>query len=635
MSNNNIGENMKKTLKISIYLICLIIFLNYISFGFIICLVNIFTLDEINRPNIIEFYDNKNELLYSLNTEKEGEYITIEHINPNIINAFIVVEDKDFYSHKGLDLFRIIKATITNISHGEIKQGASTISQQVARILYLNNEKTIIRKIKEAYLSIYLEEHYSKDKILELYLNGLFFGSDIYGISKASYFYFNKNQKDLNIAEASYLAAIINSPNTYLNEEDNKSSLKRKDLILKLLYKYNYLNYEEYNTSLDYSLSIHKKENDTLNSNILYYIDSVIYSLKNNNIYTKHNLLKGFKVYTNFDYAIFNDVNNSISKYSSELNDLEASIVLLEPNTSNILTIIGGKNYKTSNLNRAQFSNRQVGSLIKPLLYYLGLINDYSPLTKIESKKTTFNIEDYGEYSPKNYNDNYPNRKITMIEAIGTSDNIYAIKLGLTLGSENFKKAISFFTKNEINALPSLFLGSNEMTLLELAKMYNTFASLGDYYTSNFYNKVIDFNDKELDLKGNSKHTYLLKKYTIVLNQLLLAPFDKNINRDNKPTMINYQTNFKYSAKSGSTNSDSYVIGYNPNYTIAVWCGNDEGKEINKSPVKKIFLDITNKLSKYKDEQWYEPSKNVIAKKIDPITGLSSEIGSTYYLIRK
>ena len=297
--------------------------------------------------------------------------------------------------------------------------------------------------------------------------------------------------------------------------------------------------------------------------------------------------------------------------------------------------IVGGKDYQESNLNRALNSNRQVGSLIKPLLYYLGLINGFTPLTKLESKKNTFKIEGYGEYSPKNYNDIYPNRDITLIEAIGTSDNIYAVKLGLYLGSENFKKAIKYFTKNEVKALPSLFLGSNEMTLIELASMYNTFASLGKYYSPNFYRKILDFNDKEINSKGKSSHTYLLSKYVTVLNQVLLSPFDKNINECNNPTMLNYQTNVKYSAKSGSTNSDSYVIGYNPNYTIAVWCGSDEGEEINKSPTKKIFQELANKLSKYNEEKWYEPSKNVIAKKIDPITGKTSENGSTYYLIKK
>ena len=400
-------------------------------------------------------------------------------------------------------------------------------------------------------------------------------------------------------------------------------------------YKYKYIDIEQYNTALNYNLNIIKEEKSLIASNLNYYIDATINNLKDKNIYNKHNLLKGLKIYLNLDLNIFNEINSIIDKYKKELNELETSIVILEPNTSNVLTIIGGKNYNESNLNRALVSNRQVGSLIKPLLYYLGLLNGYSPLTKFESKKTTFNIQDYGEYSPKNYNNNYPNRNITMIEAIGTSDNIYAIKLGLKLGSENFKKAISFFTENEINALPSLFLGSNEMTLLELAKMYNAFASLGDYYSSNFYNKVTDFNNQDLITKGNSKHTYLLKKYVTVLNQLLLAPFDKNINKDNKPTMINYQTNVKYSAKSGSTNSDSYVIGYNPNYTIAVWCGSDEGKEISKTPTKKIFQDIANRLSKYKDEKWYEPSKNLISKKIDPITGITCENGSTYYLIRK
>lgn len=626
---------MKKFIKKIITILFVILALNYISYGFIICLVNIIKLNEINRPNIIEFYDSNNELFYTLNTEYEGEYIEYKNINPYIINSFIVIEDKDFFSHNGLDLLRIIKATLINISHGEIEQGASTISQQLARILYLNNEKSFTRKIKEAYLAIYLEEHYSKEKILELYLNGLFFGGNIYGVSEASYFYFNKKQKDLTIAESAYLASIINSPNTYLKEKNNESSLSRKDLVLKLLYQYKYINNKQYKEALDYKLNIIKEENSSINSNIKYYIDAIISVLKSKDIYTKNNLLKGLKIYTNIDLTIADDINNIVNKYNIELNKLETSIVILKPNTNKVLMIQGGKNYTESNLNRALISNRQVGSLIKPLLYYLGLLNGFTPLTKLESKKTTFKIENYGEYSPKNYNDIYPNREITLLEAIGTSDNIYAVKLGLHLGSKNFKTAIEYFTKNEVKALPSLFLGSNEMTLLELATMYNTFASLGKFYSPSFYRKVLDFNDKKITSKGNSSKTYLLSKYVTVLNQALLSPFDKNINECNKPTMVNYQTKVKYSAKSGSTNSDSYVIGYNPNYTIAVWCGNDEGKKIDKSPTKKIFQELANKLANYEEEKWFEPTKNIIVEKIDPITGNLSEYGSTYYLIKR
>lgn len=626
---------MKKFLKRIFIFILILLALNYISFGFIICAVNIIKLDDINKPNIIEFYDNNNELFYTLNTEYEGEYIEFENINPNIINSFIVIEDKDFYTHRGLDLLRIIKASIINISNGEIKQGASTISQQLARILYLNNEKSYTRKIKEAYLAIYLEENYSKDKIMELYLNGLFFGGNIYGFSEASYFYFNKDQKDLNIAESAYLAAIINSPNTYINEKDNTSSLARKDLVLKLLYKYNYIDNNQYKDALNFNINIIKKENRTLNNNIKYYIDSILHSLKDKNLYTKHNLLKGMKIYTNLDLKIFKDTNEILEKYQKELKDLETSIVVMKPNSNQILMIQGGKNYHESNLNRALLSNRQVGSSIKPLLYYLGLLNGFTPLTKLKSEKTIFKIEDYGEYAPKNYNNIYPNREITLLEAIGTSDNIYAVKLGLILGSDNFKSAIEFFTKNEVKALPSLFLGSNEMTLLELTAMYNTFASLGKYYKPSFYKKILDFENNEISSNGNSSKTYLLLKFVTVLNQALLSPFDKNINECNKPTMVNYQTKVKYSAKSGSTNSDSYVIGFNPNYTIAVWCGDDKGKEINSSPTKKIFQELANKLSKYQEEKWYEPTKNVIAKKIDPITGNLSDKGSIYYLIKR
>lgn len=625
---------MSKLLKKGFIIFSVFLIINYISYGFIICLVNVIELDEINKPNIIEFYDKDENLIYTLNTEYEGEYILYENINPLLIDSFIVIEDKDFFNHSGLDLIRIISAFITNIKHNTIKQGASTISQQVARILYLNNEKSIKRKLKEAYLAIYIEEHYSKEKILELYLNGLYFGDNIYGIASASYFYFNKNQNELNLSECAYLASIINSPNTYLKEEKNESSLKRKDLVLSLLYRYNYITNEEYHNALNYELNIIKENKSNINSNLKYYIDSIIHILKEKYIYNKSNLLKGMKIYTNLDFIIFKDVINTINKHQDELNNLECSIVILEPNTSNILMIQGGKNFELSNLNRAMFSYRQVGSLIKPLLYYLGLLNDFTPLTKLESKKTTFKIKGYGEYTPKNYNDVYPNREITLLEAIGTSDNIYAVKLGLHLGSENFKKAIEFFTKNEVKAVPSLFLGSNEMTLLELACMYNTFASLGNYYYPSFYNKILDFNDNEISLKGNSYKTLLLKKLVTILNQALLSPFDKNINKTNKPTMINYIPNVKYSAKSGSTNSDSYVIGYNPNYLIAVWTGSDEGNLISMSPTKSIFLDLANKLSKYKEEKWYEPSKNILVKKIDPITGIESNYGSIYYIAR-
>ena len=625
---------MSKLLKKGFIIFSVFLIINYISYGFIICLVNVIELDEINKPNIIEFYDKDENLIYTLNTEYEGEYILYENINPLLIDSFIVIEDKDFFNHSGLDLIRIISAFITNIKHNTIKQGASTISQQVARILYLNNEKSIKRKLKEAYLAIYIEEHYSKEKILELYLNGLYFGDNIYGIASASFFYFNKNQNELNLSECAYLASIINSPNTYLKEEKNESSLKRKDLVLSLLYRYNYITNEEYHNALNYELNIIKENKSNINSNLKYYIDSIIHILKEKYIYNKSNLLKGMKIYTNLDFKIFKDVINTINKHQDELNNLECSIVILEPNTSNILMIQGGKNFELSNLNRAMFSYRQVGSLIKPLLYYLGLLNDFTPLTKFESKKTTFKIKGYGEYTPKNYNDVYPNREITLLEAIGTSDNIYAVKLGLHLGSENFKKAIEFFTENEVKAVPSLFLGSNEMTLLELACMYNTFASLGNYYYPSFYNKILDFNDNEISLKGNSYKTLLLKKLVTILNQALLSPFDKNINKTNKPTMINYIPNVKYSAKSGSTNSDSYVIGYNPNYLIAVWTGSDEGNLISMSPTKSIFLDLANKLSKYKEEKWYEPSKNILVKKIDPITGIESNYGSIYYIAR-
>ena len=367
-----------------------------------------------------------------------------------------------------------------NLFSLSIKQGASTISQQYARNTLLTNKRTFARKIKEAFYTIQIERKYSKNQILEGYLNSLYFGHGITGISAASEYYFNKLPKDLTVAESAMLAGICNAPAIYSPQISLTNANNRKKLVLYQMFSQNYITAKQYQKALKediiYSYNKYKQ------TNFNYYKDAIISELKSLNLYTKKNLQTGMKVYVNIDIDLNNEINNILKKYTPQNQDIQTSIVIMEPFTNKILYISGGFDYNISTYNRAINSSRQIGSTIKPLLYSLALDNNFSPNTLLTSKETTFNIKNFGEYSPKNANNKYANDKIDMIQAIALSDNIYALKTLLLLGSDNLVKLLNKFEISQIESLPSIALGTISSSLLQLTSIYNTFASLGNYY---------------------------------------------------------------------------------------------------------------------------------------------------------
>jgi len=615
--------------------IFLFIFFFLVSlYGGIISLTYLRPINNLDHPNYIEIYDKNNQLIFSEIKGESTTYITYSNINPHIIDCFISLEDKRFFDHNGFDYLRILKAFFTNLNEGNLKkQGASSITQQTARTLFFDNTKSWKRKIKEAFYTIKLENSYTKEEIIEFYLNNIFFGGDLYGIEAASGYYFAKTSRDLSLEESAFLAGLVHSPNTYFYNKDNfESALDRKDLVLEALYNNKIINYQTYKKSIDIKLEIICKEQEA-QTNLSYYKDSVINELRKLGYDTKKLLKKGIKVYTNLDKDMYEEINSIIKNYQKELESLELAIVIMKTNTPEVVALFGGKNYLDSSFNRALNSKRQIGSTIKPLLYYLALVNDFTPLTKLMSEKTNFHIKGYGDYSPINYGDVYPNRKITMLEAIATSDNIYAVKTMLYLGSKLFNEAINIFAKED-NDLPSLALGTTEMTLLELANMYHTFASLGSKYQPSFIKKIESFTGKILYQQTNAYQKKLSYDHLIVLASSLLSPYDKNAYFKIKPTMLNYKTTHRFATKTGSTKSDNYVIGYNKNYVIAVWTGSDEGKEITNSNIsKKLFQKIANVISKDKEDNWYKiGNSRVVEYRVNPISGEFTPLGSSYYI---
>lgn len=614
---------MKKVIKRSIIVIILIsLFISSLTF--------LIPSPSLDKTNYIEFYDSEGNKIYNELYKYESEYIDIDTLNDYTYNAFVAIEDKNFYKHNGFDIKRNIQAFFINLFSFSIKQGASTITQQYARNTLLTNKRTLSRKIKEAFYTIQIERKYSKKKILEGYLNSLYFGHGLTGIQSASKYYFNKNATDLSVAESAILASVCNAPAIYSPQINLEKSNNRKKLVLYQMFTQNYLTKEEYQNALKENITYNFNKNQP--NNFHYYKDAVINELKKLNLYTDKNLQKGLKVYINIDFTLTNQINELIKTYASINKDTQIGIVIMEPFSNKIVYINGGFDYNNSTFNRAINSSRQIGSTIKPLLYYLALTNGFSPTTLLTSEETVFNIENIGLYAPKNPNNKYANDKIDMIQAIALSDNIYALKTLLLIGSENLVKLLNLFKIKETDALPSIALGTTSTSLLKLTSIYNTFASLGNFYEPKFIFKITDQKDNIL-YKDSTKHAQILDETnTLILNQMMTSTFDSTLSTYTNATMSNYKPYNIYAAKSGTTTSNSYVIAFNPNYTIGIWVGTDSNKQLtNYSLPKYLFKEISKILENKKEPCWYNTNYQTKALRYNPNSHTFDNTGSLYY----
>lgn len=559
--------------------------------------------------------------------EGTNEWISLNEMSTYIINATISIEDKNFYKHTGFDYLRIIKAMFINIKNGQTLQGASTITQQYAKNLFLDFEKTWKRKIDEAFLTLRLEAHYSKDEILEGYLNTINYGG-IFGIENASNYYFNKSAKELTLAEASILAGIPKSPSNYSPTQNPEAAKNRQQLILDAMVKNNYITEEEakqaYDTELIY---IGIKERENL-STIMYYQDAVLAELKTiKSIPNSFLETGGLKIYTNLDINAQSILEEQIKEKMKNDSELQIASVIMNPNNGNILAIAGGRDYNTSQFNRVTSSKRQVGSTMKPLLYYTALENGFTASTTFTSEKTTFTFSENKTYSPSNYNETYGNKPISMAAAIAYSDNIYAVKTHLFLGEENlveFAKRIGI--KESLDAIPSLALGTNEIGILDMMKAYATFASEGYKISPHFIERIEDMNGNILYQFHDTKELILNKSNVYILNELLSNSYSKEFIDYNYPTCITIAPKIskKYAIKTGTTNTDHLIFGYNKDIIMGIWMGYDNNKPTEVSTgniMKNIWIDTMETYLKDKENNWYKTPENVVGVLVDPITG--------------
>ena len=611
---------LKKCLKIFIILIGLFILGNIGVYTYAKLSPKI----EIKNANSFMLFDSDNEVFFQGSGSRE--WISLDDISPYLIEATINTEDKNFYKHIGFDYLRIIKAMAVNITSGTTSQGASTITQQYAKNLFLDFDKTWKRKWDEMWYTIEIESHYSKDEILEGYLNTINYGGK-YGIETASKYYFGKSAKDLTLAEAAMLTGIPKSPSNYSPFVNLEKATQRQQMILKNMYDDGVISEAEYNKALDEELKfVGEEEEDELES-VMYYQDAVIEELKSLKEIPESFLeTGGLKVYTSLDMEAQKQLEETVKSTMPD-SDLETASVMVNPNNGRVIALVGGKDYSKSEFNRATDAKRQVGSTMKAFLYYAALENGFTASTTFTSEETTFTFNNNQSYSPQNYNGTYGNKPISMATAIAYSENIYAVKTHMFLGEDtliDMAKRLGITSK--LDEVPSLALGTSEIGMLEMAGAYSAFANEGYKVTPHFITKVVDKEGNVLYEADEEKDLILNSSLTFILSNLLTATYDANFIDYNYPTAVNLASRMthKYALKSGTTNTDNWYIGYNKDIVTAVWCGYDDARDLKSSEYKyaqNIWLNTMEGYMKDKDDEWYKQPDNVVGVLVNPITG--------------
>ena len=610
----------------------------FFKYTFLLILIGIFTISgiyfyarlkpklEIRSVNSFYLYDQKQELYFQGTGQKE--WVALDEISPFVIKATITIEDKNFYEHHGFDVLRIGKALLNNVKSKKIVEGASTITQQYAKNLYLSFDKTLKRKINELWYTIQIETHYTKDEILEGYLNTINYGHGMYGIENASNFYFNKSSIDLTLAEACMLVNIPKSPNNYSPVNNYEKAKERQKYVLDTLLENEVISEDEYTNAINEEIIIYGKKDKINLTTLMYYQDAVFKELKElRGIPSTYLETGGLKIYTNLDLEAQTTLENSVKKNITNNDEIQANGIMMDPNNGKIIALLGGRDYSKSQYNRSISSYRQVGSTMKPILYYAALENGFTSSSAFLSEKTTFTFAENNNYSPKNHSDIYGNKPISLASAIAFSDNIYAIKTHLFLGENAMiDSAYKMGIKTKLEGIPSLPLGTVELNIIEITNAYATLANEGIRNEPYFIEKVTDMNDNVLYEHKSTEKEVLDKSCVYILNELMSLTYDYNMIDYTYPTniSINALLSNKYAVKSGSTSTDNWMIGYNQNVVTSIWVGYDDNREMMTNDykyVKKIWANTMEGYLKDKDNTWYSKPNNVVGVLVDPISG--------------
>lgn len=536
---------------------------------------DVYRITGCDRTSII--YDGQSDVVTRLHGVQDRTWVSISELQPSTVYAFISAEDVRFFEHEGVDVIRIAGAIVADIKAGSYVQGASTISQQLIKLSHLTSEKTISRKAEEAALAYEMERQYSKEDILEMYLNYVYFGGGYYGIEAAAEGYFGVHASDLTLDQSAMLAGILKSPSGYAPHINYAASINRRNNILRLMRDYGYITDDEKKQASARRPTILHDKNEEYSG---YYTDAVTKSAAALMGITVDELIRG-------GYSIYSAMDSDIQHYCEEMfkngelfpaEDSEAAIVVLEPSTGMVVAMVGGRSYTGGiSFNRATDIRRQPGSVIKPVIAYAPAFEylNYTAADMILDEETTF-----ADYTPSNYGNKYYGW-VTVREAVTKSLNVPAVKTLSAVGvyrAKDFAKrcGIEFDDKDDSLAL-ALGGFTYGVSPLQIAGAYSCFASGGIYNTPTLIKKITDRN-------GLTVYEYRQDSRRVMseANAYILTSMLKSVVTEGTGHRLN-TLDIPIAGKTGTVglangNRDAWMAGYTPEYTAVVWQGYDSDR---------------------------------------------------------
>ncbi|WP_307794925.1 penicillin-binding protein 1A [Alkalihalobacillus sp. BA299] len=577
------------------------------------------------------FFDANDAIIGESHQGQNRYWIPLEEMSEDLIHATLAIEDRKFYNHYGFDPTRIAGAVVANVKSGGKAQGASTITQQYARNLYLTHDKTWKRKFNEILYALRLEMYYTKDEILEGYLNTIYYGHGAYGIEAAAQYFFNKKASELNLAEASLLAGIPKGPSYYSPQNDFDRAKQRQELILRSMAQTGYITPSEAESAKNEQLKFATIEHEK-SAIIGPYFQDVVKQLLVDEYKIDETLIEqgGLQIFTTLDRDMQEEAERWIEAELGAKEELQTALVAISPRTGDVKALVGGRNYMESPFNRATQAKRSPGSTFKPFLYYAALEHGFSPSSTLLSEPTTFTFDDgRPDYAPSNFNERYANDFVTLLQALAFSDNIYAVKTHLFLDTETLvETAARFGIQSPLENNPSLALGTNEVRLLELTNSYASFANGGQRVEPRFIRKVIDKNGQVLFERQPIAEQVLDPNLTFIMTDLMTGMFDRSLNDYASVTggSVAHLINRPVAGKSGSTPYDSWMVGFTPQLVTGVWVGYDQRKQLDHRKegqfAKRIWAQFTEHALKDDLKLDFHKPPGVTGVFINPKNGL-------------
>jgi len=587
---------------------------------------------ETFRPHAVtRVYSAKKELLAELFLEKRDP-VPLKSIPRYLTAALVATEDRKFYQHSGVDIKGIARAIIKDISAGGFVEGASTITQQLAKTLFLTPRKTIVRKIKEAILAFQLERRYTKEEILELYLNQVYFGSGAYGVQSAAEIFFGKPVQDLNLAECALIAGMPKSPSRYSPLVNKNLAHKRRNIVLKQMLEMEIVTAEQYNQAANSDIQL-QDDNKSLNR-APYFVEYIQKNLEG--LLGDAQLYKGgLSIYTTLDLDLQEAAQSAVDEGLLSLrarmkkNNIQpaapqAALICLDVKSGGILAMVGGRNFYESPFNRATSARRQPGSAFKPLVYAYAIEQGFTQSSMILDAPVVFRGSDRNnDYHPQNFSKKYLG-EITLRQALAISQNIPAVRLIEKLGPQSVASfAHRLGIESNLQPNLSLALGSSEVSLQNLTAAYAVFPRGGKWIEPFGVMEVTDHRKRIIWSARPQKKLVMSREGAAIITNMLEGVVLEGTGRRAKILQSSL------AGKTGTTDNykDALFVGFSPAVSTGVWVGRDLGgtlgdKETGAKAALPIWIQLMQATLAAGSVQYFDIPDNVVKVRMNPQTGL-------------